>query len=487
MPGSTDFLAVVDRASSAGVEHARMASSKTAPPPTEPGDASFDRWLDEQRRGHHHAVRRAPLDTLPGWRFCRDTGDLVHASGRFFSVSGLRATTDFGAGGQPPLTWTQPVIVQREVGLLGMLLKESRGEVHCLLQAKMEPGNLNGLQLSPTVQATRSNFTGVHRGRPVPYTEYFTGDRRGGRVLADSLQSEQGWWFLHKRNRNVVVMTDDDVPALDGFRWLSLRQVGALLLRDHLVNMDSRTVLSTLPPQQSARDGGPQTPVGEDDALHSFAEVLSVLSDARFRYELAQEQIPLRKVLEDSTSSWGLTRDGIGRPDGRHFTVLGVTVEAQAREVARWSQPLLAPVAGLAGLLVRRVDGLPHVLLRARVEAGSLNVAEFGPTVQCSTRHLRGRGARRPEFLDTLIAPRAGRVLFDTQQSEEGGRFHHAVTRNLIVELTGDDEVAGAGTRDLPPDFCWVSVPQAQALLRHGNYLNVQARCLMTALSLATR
>ncbi|MEU0744723.1 NDP-hexose 2,3-dehydratase family protein [Streptomyces sp. NPDC006134] len=460
-----------------------MASWKTARPPAVARDVSFDRWLDEQRRRHPHSVRRVPLDALPGWRFCRDTGDLVHSSGRFFSVSGLRATTDFGAGGRRPRSWTQPVIVQPEVGLLGILLKESRGEVHCLLQAKMEPGNVNGLQLSPTVQATRSNFTGVHRGRPVPYTEYFTGDRSGARVLADSLQSEQGWWFLHKRNRNVVVMTDEDVPALDGFRWLSLRRVGALLRRDHLVNMDSRTVLSTLPPRLLADSAGRPAPAGEDDALHSFTEVLSALADARFRYELTQEQLPLRKVLEDAVGPWRRTRDGIGRDDGRYFTVLGVTVEAQAREVARWAQPLLAPVAGLAGLLVRRVDGVPHVLLRARVEAGTLNVAEFGPTVQCSSRPAHGEGGRRPEFLDLLLAPRAGRVLFDTEQSEEGGRFHHALTRNLIVE---PDEGDLRDLPDLPPDFCWVSVPQAQALLRHGNYLNVQARSLMTALMLAT-
>ncbi|WP_372352439.1 NDP-hexose 2,3-dehydratase family protein [Streptomyces sp. KL116D] len=464
-----------------------MASSKTPTPRADRGDTSFDRWLDEQRRRHRHTVRRVPLDTLPGWTFSRDTGDLVHSSGRFFSVSGLRATTDFGTGGQRPLSWTQPVIVQREVGLLGMLLKEFDGELHCLLQAKMEPGNLNGLQLSPTVQATRSNFTGVHRGRPVPYTEYFTGDRCGGRVLADSLQSEQGWWFLHKRNRNVVVVTDDEVPELDGFRWLSLRRVGALLLRDHLVNMDSRTVLSTLPRQLLAGPGEASHPADEDDAVHSFAEVLSVLADARFRYELTQEQLPLREILAGGASPWRRTADGIGRRDGRHFTVLGVSVEAQAREVARWSQPLLAPVPGIAGLLVRRLGGVPHVLLRARVEAGSLNVAEFGPTVQCSTRHLRERGAGRPEFLDTLLAPGAGRVLFDTEQSEEGGRFHHAVTRNLIVELDEPDPAGEAVLREPPPDYCWVSVPQVQALLRHGDCLNVQARCLMTALTLTAR
>ncbi|NED80056.1 NDP-hexose 2,3-dehydratase, partial [Streptomyces sp. SID11233] len=76
----------------------------------------------------------------------------------------------------------------------------------------------------PTVQATRSNFTGVHRGRGVSYLEYFIGPRRGT-VLADSLQSEQGWWFLHKGNRNMVVETAEEVPLRPGFRWLTLRQL----------------------------------------------------------------------------------------------------------------------------------------------------------------------------------------------------------------------------------------------------------------------
>ena len=47
--------------------------------------------------------------------------------------------------------------------------------LHCLMQAKMEPGNVNPLQLSPTVQATRSNYTQVHRGTGTRYLEYFVG------------------------------------------------------------------------------------------------------------------------------------------------------------------------------------------------------------------------------------------------------------------------------------------------------------------------
>ena len=32
------------------------------------------------------------------------------------------------------------------------------------MQAKVEPGNINSIQLSPTLQATRSNYTKAHGG-----------------------------------------------------------------------------------------------------------------------------------------------------------------------------------------------------------------------------------------------------------------------------------------------------------------------------------
>ena len=41
------------------------------------------------------------------------------------------------------------------------------------MQAKIEPGNINKIQLSPTIQATKSNFTQKHGGRKPNYLEYF--------------------------------------------------------------------------------------------------------------------------------------------------------------------------------------------------------------------------------------------------------------------------------------------------------------------------
>jgi oxidase EvaA len=37
----------------------------------------------------------------------------------------------------------------------------------------MEPGNINKVQLSPTVQATESNYTRVHGGKAIKYLNFF--------------------------------------------------------------------------------------------------------------------------------------------------------------------------------------------------------------------------------------------------------------------------------------------------------------------------
>ncbi|MBF6328266.1 NDP-hexose 2,3-dehydratase family protein [Nocardia transvalensis] len=423
----------------------------------------FHDWFGQRYRMHSYSVERVPLETLAGWHFADDTGDLVHDSGRFFSIAGLRVSTDFGRVG----SWRQPVIIQPEIGVLGILVKQFDGVLHCLMQAKMEPGNINTLQLSPTVQATRSNYSGVHRGRRVPYLEYFSGERPG-RVVADVLHSEQAAWFLHKRNRNMIVETTDDVPLLDGFCWLTLGQLGRLLRIDNLVNMDARTVLSTVPlPSHSPAHG----------ALHPMNVVLSRLTSVRARYELVQQRLPLKDVLGDE---WQRYDGAIRRPDGKHFEIIGVDVRADQREVSQWSQPLLAPLRGLAGLIVRRIDGVLHALMHIRIEAGELNVAEFAPTVQCTPEHYRDAPAEQlPLYYDAVVDADPDRVRFDALLSEEGGRFFHSVTRNIIVEADADFPV------EVPAEYCWIAVHQAQTLLQHSNYINVQGRTLLACLNLA--
>ncbi|MGV9311624.1 NDP-hexose 2,3-dehydratase family protein [Streptomyces sp. NPDC003691] len=414
-------------------------------------------WLAGRGRANRFRVDRIPFAALDGWSFDEDTGNLGHRSGRFFTVEGLSVR---GAPG-PFGDWQQPIIRQPEIGILGILVKEFDGVLHCLLQAKMEPGNSNLLQLSPTVQATRSNYTGVHRGAPVRYLPYFTGGA-DCRVLGDSLQSEHGSWFYRKRNRNMIVEALGDVPEHDDYLWLTLGQIAALLHRDNTVNMDTRTVLSCVPYPETG-----------DTALHPDAEVLDWLTAERSRHDVVAERIPLAR-----TAGWRRGPDTVDREDGRFFGVVAVRVEAGNREVTGWTQPLIEPHGlGVTAFLTRRAGGVPHVLAHARVEAGFRDTVEIGPTVQYTPGNYAPLSAAdRPPYLDEVLNAAPERIRYEAVHSEEGGRFLNAESRYLLV-----DAGPGRAGAEPPPGYRWLTTGQLAALTRHGQ-VNVQARTLLSLL-----
>ncbi|WP_197285126.1 NDP-hexose 2,3-dehydratase family protein [Sciscionella sediminilitoris] len=442
--------------------------------------AEFDAWLAGQHRAQPHQVTRIPFAALDGWLFESGTGNLVHRSGQFFSIEGLDVRTDREWAGH----WRQPIIVQPEVGVLGILVKRIAGVPHMLMQAKMEPGNVNGIQLSPTVQATRSNFTGVHGGRGIPYLNHFLGPERG-RVVADVLQSEQAAWYLHKRNRNMIVEVEGPVEERDDFCWLTLQQVRKLLHRDHLVNMDTRTVLACMPPPvASARPGPPCAPFGalvresmsgRRRSETSTEELLSWLTDIRTRRQLVQRRVPLHDMAEHG---WRQGPDEITHVDGKYFDVIAVHVEAGNREVQSWSQPLIAPVEqGVVALIVKEINGVLHALIQARLGAGAVTVAELAPTVNCQPGNYREVPERsRPTYLDHVLTADPARIRYDVVHTEEGGRFFQARNRYLVVEAEPDFDTAPG------EHFRWVSLHQLSRLARHYNYLNVELRSLMTGI-----
>ncbi|MFD0683228.1 NDP-hexose 2,3-dehydratase family protein [Actinomadura fibrosa] len=434
----------------------RLARSAAAAEGAGIATADVPGWLAARRRARPSRVRRIPFAELDGWSFADGTGDLRHRSGRFFSVEGLHVV-------RPNADWQQPIINQPEIGILGILAKEFDGTLHFLMQAKMEPGNPNLVQLSPTVQATRSNYTKAHGGARVKYLEYFL-DRDRDRVLTDVLQSEHGAWFYHKRNRNMIVEVDGDVPADDDFRWLTLGQLGALLHRDNLVNMDARTVLASAPMTHPERR-----------ALSSDTDLLSWFTGERARHDVHARRMPLNQVAD-----WIRDAHSIYRADQRFFRVVAVAVEGAAREVSSWTQPLFEPVGpGVVGFAYRVFGGVPHVLVHARVEGGFLDTAELGPTVQyVPANYVRLPSAHRPPFLDLMLDAPPDRIRYAAVHSEEGGRFLNAESRYLIVET---DEAATPA--EAPPGYHWITPGQLNWLAGHSHYVNVQARTLLAVLN----
>lgn len=394
-----------------------------------------------------------PLTGLRGWSMTEE-GVLAHRTGRFFRVVGVRDLSDTNH------PFEQPLIEQHEIGVLCLFVTRFDGGFYGLITFKFEPGTPDGIEVAPSVQATRSNYEAAHGGTRVPAVDLALSDEVP--TLADALQREQESWFLGKVNRNRIILLDAE-DAVDVGRtvpeshWVPMAVLLAAALESRLLNMDLRSVLSMWPLEATAsQEGfGPVTtgprPSGEaPDPAGSNPEV-----------------VPLNRLAR-----WQVA-DSIEHRERRFFAVVGCRVEGQGREVASWDQPLLAPVGmGQCTLLVRSgPDGL-DLLVAERVRIGSVR----GPSLE--PRFLRGdiadyaTAARRR----SMVAESSGLVrcrdIHSAVHAEEGGRFRGALaTYQLGLLADGFDEEPADG---------WVSLREIEELDQRGDRLSVELRTCLT-------
>jgi oxidase EvaA len=205
------------------------------------------RWLEDFRKNNKNSVELIGIEDLQKWYVEEHTGNIRHESGKFFSIEGVRIKT----GSREVDSWFQPIINQPEIGILGILVKKVEGIYYFLMQAKTEPGNINEYQISPTVQATKSNYTQIHGGKLPPFVEIFLNRRQneGVKIIAESLQSEEGARFWKKNNLNVILEIPEQEFAHipNEFCWMTLYQIKQLLLKDNIINVCARSVLACLP------------------------------------------------------------------------------------------------------------------------------------------------------------------------------------------------------------------------------------------------
>jgi dTDP-4-dehydro-6-deoxy-alpha-D-glucopyranose 2,3-dehydratase len=433
-----------------------------------------DAFLRERAASASYRVQEVPLETLAQWR----VGDrLAHSSGRFFTVEGLSVRTNFG----PVPRWHQPIIVQPEIGILGILVKRLDGVPHFLMQVKMEPGNTRLVQYAATVQATPSNYQRVHGGRSTPYLDCFLRSTRGS-ILVDRLLSEHASWYLHKRNRNMIVEVppDEEIPTREDFAWLTLGQVRRQVALGN-VNMNARTVLACISYARADRAGAD---VRLDDEFHArvvashrqgrsddeISAVMTWITDQKETFSL-----DVRRIGLPETDEWVYDGHSIHHVDGRYFRIIGLSVEATSREVGRWSQPMLEPVPGnLVAFVCQRRSGVLQFLVQAMIQPGLTDRLELAATIQVAPGYCRGPRDLPP--LAGYLTSAESRVRLESVQSEDGGRFHRADTRHLVIELPEGHPV------DAPDNYRWMTLGQLNLLNRAGYYVNVEARSLMACL-----
>lgn len=446
-------------------------------------------WMKSQNEEVVSNIKQIPISELRGWSYRDDR--IRHSSGKFFSIDGIHIRTNY----RNTPEWDQPIINQPEIGFLGFIVKKFNGVLHFLLQAKIEPGNLNIVQLSPTLQATRSNYTRVHGGKAPTYLEYFNGEK-DVLILVDQLQSEQGARFLHKRNRNIIVEVgeDEELEVKEGYIWTSLGQIKELLRYPNVVNMDSRTVISCINfgsySEHSLRlldavkrmngihsskpDSFLYSVLSGDNHLNELQDIIQWITSLKFKYELDVTPIGISEM-----KNWIYDGNTIHHESGKYFDVMGCRVEIGNREVVSWDQPMVRSAQeGLMGFIVKKINGIYHFLVQAKLESGNFDIVEMAPTVQCLTGNYRkGKNEYTIPYLEQILNAPKDKIWYSSYQSEEGGRFFQEQNLNIIVEVGEEFPI------EVEENYCWLTLNQMLSFVTYNNYLNIAARSLLSAIS----
>jgi oxidase EvaA len=463
-------------------------------------DDEVDRWIKHRRTSGLLETTIIPLDRAEGWQIDAQTGNIVHVSGKFFSITGVKARHRTNAG---ELEWDQPIIDQPEIGILGILAMKIGGVLHFCLQAKAEPGTIHAVQLSPTVQATYSNYTGVHGGSLPPFVSYFL-DPPKERIVFAKLQTEDGGRFLFKSNRNMIIQVNEgEIQTLpEGFIWLTLRQISRLIRMDNVMNACCRSVLAGLfsgripnavdRPAETKAGKGPQRETGAgwcseplsretidprvfaDGSWRSYADLVQWIDDMKSGNHMFQQRVPL-KLLRD----WHFNGNGhLVYRRHRYFTIVGLHITSSGREVASWCQPILDNIStGIIGLLVRRGLNGPEFLMQAKAEVGNRATIQLAPTVQFTQEnYLDNEKLSKPFLFNEFLKPGQFTLYAETRQSEEGARFYREEHVHRILMLPEHLDL------EVPRDFRWLTADELRFLLNMGEQVNSCARSILACL-----
>lgn len=438
-------------------------------------------WIEKKNRDLKVSITKNKLSDSSNWFYDEERGEIRNQNNSFFQIRGLRCFDSDNT------VTEQPIIIQDEIGCLGIICQEINGILHLLMQAKIEPGNVNKIQISPTVQATRSNSLQKHGGHRPSYLDYFL-NNESHTVIFDQIQSEQSSRFLGKRNRNIMIKVDADekIEVLPSHKWITLGQIKQLMRIDNLVNMDTRTVLSCIPYYLADIDESEYEETRKMfhynalfESLFSkpdhedFTRIFHYINNYKMLYAGRSEFVPLHEL-----SGWEFTDDGIMCTTGYAFKVIFADIEIEGREVTHWTQPLFEAV-GMAvfGLVSADFDGKTKFLVHALHEVGCFDGMELAPSVQLEAGTPENKYDVITRLLFDCVKSRSC-VRNDVILSEEGGRFYHEQNRNIIVHIDADK------VPELPEGYFWADYRTLNEMVQYNNVLNIQLRNLLSLLEM---
>ena len=411
-------------------------------------------WFKAQQKINKINISFVDFPNVKNWT--ANNNEIFHNSKKFFKIIGVKVKTNFYKK-----NWDQPIILQNEIGILG-ILKNLKNNKY-LLQAKVEPGNINKLQFSPTVQATKSNYNQVHGGKKVPYLDYFLNIKK----KFNHNQSEQGFRYFNKLNSNILVGIKKNIKLKQGFIWVSLAQLCEMVRKKNLLNMDTLSVVSSNISLNKI-----------DNSINKLKAINQWIKKKDKSFFLKSSIIPLSELKD-----WQYDKKSITHKNKKHFSIIGIKIKTNKREINEWSQPILkGKNLAIAGFIIKKINKTNHYLCRYILKPGLKKSA-----LTCTANSSDLKRYKQDNNLSTFQKNIIGNYflnkdlkkykIYDNIMSDEGGRFFHCQIRYLGLTLKENSKI------NLPSNYIWISHNQMVNLIKNKK-IDIEARLLFGSLNI---
>lgn len=206
--------------------------------------------------------------------------------------------------------------------------------------------------------------------------------------------------------------------------------------------------------------------------LYNYEDIISWFTNLKSNTELIVEKSDIKNL-----SDWMVKNSGIVHKDDKFFEVLALLSKIGNREVKEWTQPIIRQREhGIIGFIIKKINDVYHLLVQAKVETGNFDIYEMAPTVQCITGSYT-KPEHSVNYLEYFTQKNRYRIIYDSFQSEEGGRFYQEQNRNMVLLVDNDFPV------QVNHRYIWMTFRQAKEFIKFNNYFNIEARSLITCIS----
>ena len=417
-------------------------------------------YLNNYKKKNFFLVKKKSISSLNNCIYYKNC--IRHVSRKFFQIYGFQIRSNF----YKKKNWDQPLIVQKELGILGIIKKKINNEYKYLLQAKIEPGNINKCQLSPTVQATKSNYTKVHNGRGIPYIEFFFNNKKVKKIFRIK-QTEQGLRYYNKNNYNILLEDIKKIiKKLPNFYWVNKKELKYLISKNNIINMDTLSVFSCAINKKKY-----------DVPIMKTNEILNFIKNRKKKYFSLAIKINLYKL-----KNWTLQKNFIIDNKKKYFSIIGLTIKTNSREVNEWDQPIIAQKnLAFAGFLTKIINQTLHYLVSFDIKPGLKNAC-LSCTVRTSDffnyrNNYDLSNFKRNIINHNFINTKNGKLLYKKIQSDEGGRFYRSRICYSVFQLINTYNLT------IPKNYIWISHNQMINLIKK-KYFDIEARILFACFNL---